>query len=150
MDGLTHLCLTVEDDTPCMRDLNRYVLHKYVTDWEDIGIELGLENQIDVIKMDNQGSKDRFRATLQKWLKSTTPRPTWKMLEIAITNVKRAQQSLDPVTDIYGKDMYLCVDYLYVLHIRSFWGRDDSLDQQRPDDKTFIIKTLNTRFNKSS
>ena len=39
---------------------------------------------------------------LWKWLE-LTPSATWKILEVAITNVKRAKLSLDPITDIYGE-----------------------------------------------
>ena len=33
----------IENERPKMRDLNRYVTKKYASDWEDIGVELGLE-----------------------------------------------------------------------------------------------------------
>ena len=90
-----------------MRDLNRYVVHKYASDWEDIAYELGLDEQVKIIKKDslNYGCVECIRSTLQKWL-DLTPNATWKMLEVAITNVNRIQLSLDPVTDIYGKNSY--------------------------------------------
>ena len=98
------VCLITEDDLPSMRDLNRYVVHKYASEWEDIALELGLDKQIAIIKKDNQECVDCLRKTLQKWLNSTTAHATWKTLEVAITNVKRIQSSLDPVTDIYGEN----------------------------------------------
>ena len=86
-----------------MRDLNRYVVCKYASEWEDIATELGLDQEIAIIEKDNRGSVDCLKKTLRKWLDST-PCATWKMLEVAITNVKRTKLSLDPVTDVYGKN----------------------------------------------
>ena len=90
-----------------MRDLNRYVTRKYANDWEDIGIELGLD--LDVLKIiarDNPlQSIACLRETLDKWLKLNTDDATWKTLEIALTNVNRANIGLDPVDDMYGKDV---------------------------------------------
>ena len=91
-----------------MRDLNRYVTKKYATDWYDIGIELGLElDVLDIIKADNpQQSVNCFQKTLDKWLKLNTDDATWRTLEVALTNVNRAKLGLDPVDDVYGKDVY--------------------------------------------
>ena len=90
-----------------MKNLNRYVTKKYTTDWYDIGIELGLElDVLDIIKKDNpQQSVPCFQKTLDKWLKLNTDAATWKTLEIALTNVNRANIGLDPVDDVYGKDV---------------------------------------------
>ena len=41
-----------------------------------------------------------FQITLDKWLKFN-PRATWRILEVAITNVRRVCLGLEPVTDIY-------------------------------------------------
>jgi len=89
-----------------MKDLNRYIIKKYAIDWYDIGIELGFKLRVlDVIKKDNpQQSVDCLRKVLDKWLE-VTANPTWKILEVALTNVTRQQLSLDPVDDVYGKDM---------------------------------------------
>jgi len=96
------LFFITEDDRPSLRDLNRYVIHKFASDWEDIGIELGLDEQIASIKKDYQQCTDCHREVLKKWLEST-PHATWKTLEVAITNMKRIKQSLDPITDIYSE-----------------------------------------------
>lgn len=101
-----------------MRDLNRYVVHKYAAEWEDIAFELGLdEEHIKVIKKDCQDCADRLRKTLQKWVHSATPPASWKTLEVAITNVKRIQMHLDPVTDIYGEQLYSYTCGLLALHV---------------------------------
>ena len=90
-----------------MRDLNRYVTRKYANDWEDVGIELGLD--LDVLKIiarDNPLQTTAcLRETLDKWLKLNTDDATWKTLEVALTNVNRAKLGLDPVDDVYGKDV---------------------------------------------
>ena len=84
-----------------MRDLNRYVAKKYAVDWKDIGIELELEfDVLGIIEKDNpQQSVTCFQKTLDNWLK-LTPNPTWKTLEVALTNVSRQQLSLDPVDNL--------------------------------------------------
>ena len=96
----------IETKKPTLKYLNRYVTRKYANDWEDIGIELGLN--LDVVKIiakDNPlQSEACFRETLDKWLKLNTDDATWRTLEIALTNVNRAKLGLDPVDDVYGKD----------------------------------------------
>ena len=98
-----------------MRDLNRYVIRKYATDWHDIGIELGLElGVLDIIESDHhQRSVASFQKTLDKWLMLNTDDATWRALEVALTNVNRAKLGLDPVDDLYGKDV--CYMYVYLL-----------------------------------
>ena len=95
-----------------MRDLNRYVTRKYATDWEDIGLELGLElNELKIIANTNLlNIVACLRNTLGKWLDLNTEDATWKTLEIAITNVNRSKLGLNPVNDVYGKnvDVYGC------------------------------------------
>ena len=86
-----------------MKDLNRYVTKKYATNWYDIGIELDLElDVLDIIKKDNpQDSISCFQKTLNKWLKLNNQSATWKMLEVALTNVDRTNLGLDPIDDVY-------------------------------------------------
>ena len=88
-----------------MRDLNRYVVRKYATDWYDIGIELGLEhNELNIIGKDHpQQHVKCFQVTLDNWL--NTDDATWKTLEIALTNFNRIHLGLDPVNDVCGKEM---------------------------------------------
>lgn len=92
-----------------MKDLNRYVIKKYASDWKDIGIELGLSlHLVKIIAKDNpQDSVACFQGTLDKWLElNTDDDATWKTLELALTNVNRASHGLDPVDDLCGKGVY--------------------------------------------
>ena len=93
-----------EESTPTMKDLNRYVVTTYATEWKNIGIELELELCVlDIISKSNQNdSAACFQHTLNKWLQ-LTPHATWRVLEVAITNVRRVHLGLEPVTDVYGK-----------------------------------------------
>ena len=94
-----------ENERPTIRDLNRYVTRKYATDWEDIGIELGIDlDLLKIIASDNPlKCVACLRNTLDKWLKFNAD-ATWKVLEIAITNVSRSKLGLNPVDDVYGKN----------------------------------------------
>ena len=87
-----------------MLDLNRYVIRNYAADWEDIGLELGVQHNIlKIISADNQQKcVPCFRSMLDKWLE-LNPKATWSTLEVAITNVNRTSKGLDPVTDVYGE-----------------------------------------------
>ena len=80
-----------------MKDLNRFVTRKYAANWHNIAIELGLElDVLDIIKKDYQQYVDCFMRALDKWLKLTS-NATWRILEFALTNVRRQQLGLDPV-----------------------------------------------------
>ena len=100
-----------------MLELNRYVLyaHGIANKWKNIGVELGLEFDI----LDEIESKHIhqnvhcFQKALNMWLK-TTPCPTWCALEVAITNVNRAESGLLPVTRVFGKDI---ASYYIVIEI---------------------------------
>jgi len=85
-----------------MRDLNRYVTKKHAADWKGVGLELGLQfNMLKIIQKNNsQQVEDCFEDVLDKWLQ-LTPKATWRMLEVALTNVRRQQLGLDPVDDLY-------------------------------------------------
>ena len=87
-----------------MRDLNRYVITNYATDWEKIGLELEVQDEIlKIISADNQRRcVPCFQSMLSKWLE-LNPKATWSTLEVAITNVKRTSNGLDPITDVYGE-----------------------------------------------
>ena len=92
---------------PSLRDLNRYVVRKHADDWKDIGIELGFDFfNLQFIESDHpQESEICFQKTLAQWLQLNAD-VTWKTLEVALTNVNRVKLGLDPVDDVYGKEMY--------------------------------------------
>lgn len=89
-----------------MRDLNRYVIVRHACDWYGIGLELGLQNSnLKVISKDYKHDCEAcFTSVLSKWL-DLTPRATWKMLEVAMTNANRASLVLTPVVDVYMVSM---------------------------------------------
>ena len=97
-----------EAKVPDMRDLNHYVIKTHAAEWKSIGLELKLKNAtLEIISKNNPGDCITcFKETLDQWL-ICTPSATWHTLELAITNVRRAYDGLDRVTDIYGKG--LCV-----------------------------------------
>ena len=75
-----------------MRDLNRHIVEQQATQWERLGLELGLqEYHIANISKDNEHNPNRSvtccRAMLQKWL-DNDPSATWGKLYDAIINVK--------------------------------------------------------------
>ena len=100
--------LPVENATPTMRDLNRYVIKKHANLWKDIGLELGLDLRLlNVIEKDHpHQSVTCLQIVLDEWLKLTT-NATWSSLEVTLTNVTRVNLGLDPVDDIYGDDKLL-------------------------------------------
>ena len=89
---------SVGNERPDPKDLQRYVINRYAEHWYSIGVELGIKTA--AIEKDEHECKDRLRKILEMWLNSINA--SWKTLEVAITNVLRAQQCLDPVDDIYG------------------------------------------------
>ena len=100
-------CFTLtEENTPDMRDLHHYIITTYAPDWKDIGLQLNLKTAtLEIFATDNPlNCTACFKKTLDMWLKST-PHATWRMLEVAITNVRRAQLGLDPITDVYGESI---------------------------------------------
>ena len=95
----------IEYTRPTMKDLNRFVIEKYATDWYRIGLELKLqEGVLDIIGTDYpQQSVTCFVKTLKKWLEFND-NVTWNTLEVALTNVNRANHHLYPVDNVYCKD----------------------------------------------
>ena len=100
-----HVLYCVEDRVPTIRDINRYVTRKHAADWKDIGIELGLHlATLNIIEKDHPlKSEDSFIAMIDKWIQLTGDDATWKVLEVALTNVNRQKLDFDPVDDVYGK-----------------------------------------------
>ena len=108
------VCGFTENERPIMRDINRYT-RKYATDWNDIGLELGLDFEaLAIIEKDNPSNCVAcFKEMIHNWLR-LTDNATWKDLEIALTNVNRQKLEFDPVDDVYGMEtvnvyMYVCI-----------------------------------------
>jgi len=87
-----------------MSDLNRHVVPKYAVYWYEIGIELRLKlHELDKIAEKNsQDCVSCLRKVLMWWL-AVTDNPTWKILEVALANIRRLQLCLDPVDDVLGE-----------------------------------------------
>ena len=121
-----------------MKDLNRYVVKRYATDWYDIGIELGLElDVLDIIKKDNcQECVTCFQKTLNKWLQLNSDDTTWKTIEIALTNINRTNLGLNPVDDgcsytESNKGTYISIITKYVCSI-VVYGKNISMGASYP------------------
>ena len=57
---------------------------------------------IDIIEADYPyNNRQKFFAMIKSWI-MTDCDPTWKALEVALTNVNRRKSGLDPVDDVYG------------------------------------------------
>ena len=81
-----------------MGELNRF-LTEYCKLWKSIGYKLGLEDAVlDMIQSDCPTHRERFTAVLQKWLELDV-RPTWNTLELAITNARREELSLEALPE---------------------------------------------------
>ena len=79
-----------------MGELNKF-LTEYCTLWRSIGYKLGLEDAVLTnIQSDCIIRRECFTVTLQKWL-DQDERPTWNTLELAITNARREELSLQPL-----------------------------------------------------
>ena len=77
-----------------MGELNKF-LTEYCKLWKSIGYKLGLEDAVlDMIQSDCLTQRERFEAVLQKWLE-LDGRPTWNTLELAISNARREELSLE-------------------------------------------------------
>ena len=97
-----------------MSELNRFVSYKHgiASKWKDISVELGLEFDAleDIERKNIHKNIDCFKKALNMWL-NTIPCPTWSALEVAITNVNRAELGLHPVNIVFGKFIcsYVCM-----------------------------------------
>ena len=89
-----------------MWELNRYVVAKYAVKWKEIGGELGLEQDVvnniaaNFQSFDREKHESCLKEVFKKWLKLDTG-ACWRKLELALTNVVRAQQDLPPVSYVY-------------------------------------------------
>ena len=81
-----------------MGELNRF-LTEYCKLWKSIGYKLGLEDAVlDMIQSDCPTQRERFTAVLRTWLEQDS-RPTWNSLELAITNARREELSLESIKE---------------------------------------------------
>ena len=113
MIHITLLYIT-ETKTPEMKDLHRYIIKTYAPDWKAIGLELNLKaSALNIIEKDNPlNCTACFERTLESWLKST-PHATWRILEVAITNVQRARLGLKPLPDANGEHVTISIELLF-------------------------------------
>ena len=101
-----------------MGELNRF-LTEYCKLWKSIGYKLGLEDVVlDMIQSDCPSRRECFTAVLQKWLELDL-RPTWNTLELAITNARREELSLEalPESKLITYIWYIACLLLYYLII---------------------------------
>lgn len=78
---------------------------KHAINWKEIAGELRLKPEVvDIIAADCQSQKHEncLKEVFRRWLKSDTD-ASWIKLELALTNVTRIQNGLQPVTNMYGK-----------------------------------------------
>ena len=83
-----------------MSELNTHLV-KYCGLWRPIGLKLGLKDDLlETIARDNstKSHQECFRVMLQKWL-IQDPSPTWNTFELAITNARRDDLSLDNLSE---------------------------------------------------
>ena len=95
-----------------MKNLHRYVIKTYAPEWKAIGLELDLKaSTLNIIEKDHpQNCTVCFEKALESWLKST-PQATWRILEVAITNVQRVHLGLKPLPDTNGEYVTICNGY---------------------------------------
>ena len=82
-----------------MRELYEF-LTKYCGHWRSIGLNLGLPNDLlNMIQSDHPTQEgERFRIVLQKWLEQDI-QATWSTLELAITNARRKELTLETLQE---------------------------------------------------
>ena len=81
--------------------------------WRAIGFKLGLQDSLlDMIESEQPLVRDRFRRTLQYWLKQDVS-ATWSTLEFAITNARRDELGLSESKIVYS--ICACM-YMFLLN----------------------------------
>ena len=87
-----------------------------------VGLRLGLKSAVlKGIDADFGTVRERFRVVLEKWLVLDV-NVTWHHLEMAITNARREEVGLNPLTD--GKSLIIVVDTLYSLGLNTISHSD--------------------------
>ena len=79
---------------PEIRYLHRYIVPKYSTKWEELGLLLEVPtHHLDIIKCDHPSSvKECCKAMLRKWME-ITPDATWNKLYKAIDGLPSSKES---------------------------------------------------------
>ena len=95
-----------------MRELYKF-LTKYCGHWRSIGLNLGLSNDVlNVIQSDHPAQEgERFRIVLQRWLEQDI-KATWSTLELAITNARRKELTLEPLQE--SKIAIIACSYMHI------------------------------------
>ena len=98
------------NEQPKMGKLNKF-LTKHCELWRSIGYKLDLEDSVlNMIQRDHPAEQRKcFRLVLQKWLEQDV-RPTWNTLELAITNARREELSLEPLMESKISHLHLPTD----------------------------------------
>ena len=98
------------DEQPKMGKLNKF-LTEHCELWRSIGYKLDLEDSVlNMIQRDHPAEQRKcFRLVLQKWLEQDV-RPTWNTLELAITNARREELSLEPLMESKISHLHLPTD----------------------------------------
>ena len=83
-----------------MSELNKLLI-KYCSHWRSVGYKLGLEDDVLNVIHDDHPTQERecFRVVLQKWLEQDASSATWNTLELAITNARREELSLESLIE---------------------------------------------------
>jgi len=105
-----------------MWELNRYVVIKQAIKWKEIGGELGLKPEVinnigaNFQSFDREKHESCLKEVFKKWLEVDTG-ATWSKLELALTNVARAEQGLPPVSYLHkhGKWFMFIVFYIIIV-----------------------------------
>ena len=84
---------SAESAKPKLKDLQRELYSRVANDWEDIGIQLDIEEgQLKQIKSDNAGEcKKCLREMLRIWLSRVDPPPSWSDIAEALEVLEHAE-----------------------------------------------------------
>ena len=79
---------------PELRDLHKYIVPKYATKWEELGLLLKVPtHHLDIIKCDHPSScKECCKAMFKKWMEITLD-ATWDKLRKAINELPSSKES---------------------------------------------------------
>ena len=93
-----------------MRDLHSNIVRQYATQWERLGLELGL-NDYEIANISENNARHPRRvevccaAVLEQWLREI-PSPTWGKLDDAVKKIKLPSTTSPMSTDRGGNHGY--------------------------------------------